>query len=231
MWRSRGFALAVLALVGSVARAGATTLQLAAGADTFVNSEDPTINFGSSTFADVGVLGPPKFDVERTLLSFDLSSVSTDAPIVRAGLRFLITNAMPDPPSFSATVLRLATGFDENTVTWDTQPASLPAPSVAALIDAPIGSAMEIDVTALVLAQRAGATPNALPLIIAKTDESPVMSDMFFDLATKEANPPQPAVLVIEILSPAPALSPALLPLVLIVLAAIGALALRRSRA
>ncbi|MDX2169431.1 MAG: DNRLRE domain-containing protein, partial [Deltaproteobacteria bacterium] len=224
-------AVIAAALLGSVAAAGATTLQLAAVGDTFVNSEDPTINFGASSFAEVGVLGPPKFDVERALLSFDLSSVPDGAPIARVVLRFLVSDAAPDPPNFSATVLRLASGFDENTVTWDTQPASLPVPAATAVVDAPIGSLMEIDVTGLVRAQRAAAAPEALWLVIAKTDESPVASDTFFDLATKEADPPRPAVLVVELLNPAPAVSGGLLPLVLVVLAATGALALRRRAA
>jgi hypothetical protein len=227
MWPDRVVCLA-LVLLGNVAAADAATLQLAAIADTFVNDEEPTMNFGALSFAEVGVLGLPKSDIERALLSFDLSGIPSGTVFASARLRLLITDAFPDPPGFSATVALLATGFDESTVTWDTQPASLPAPTATASIDAPIGGTMEIDVTALIRAQLAGANPDAVSLRIAKTDESAGVDGMFFDLATKEAMPPQPAVLVIEFSRPAPALSAGGLPLVLVVLAAVAALALRR---
>ncbi len=231
MWRSLLAAAAAIAWLGRVASADAATLQLDAVADTFVNSDSPTMNFGNFTFAEVGTLGPPKFAVERALLSFDLSTIPNGTPITRARLQFVITGAVPDPPNFSATVARLASGFDENTVTWDTQPAIVPAPIATALITAPVASTMEIDVTQLIQAQLASAAPDAVSLRIAKTDEGFSLDDLYFDLATKEAMPAQPAVLLIDVSATmAPALAPPLVALSLVVLAAIGTLALRRRR-
>jgi len=152
---SRRFS-ALLAAVTVVSSVAATQAQkLSAVADTFVDSDQPTMNFGADSFAEVGVLGFPKDAVERALLTFDLSSLPAGTPINRARLRFVLTDAEPDPPEFAVTVLRLAGGFDENTVTWDTQPPALPAPSAMALIGETIGEVVDIDVTDLVRAQRA----------------------------------------------------------------------------
>jgi hypothetical protein len=221
--------LAAVLLVASAACVRAQTLN--AVADTFVDDHQPTMNFGADSFAEVGVLGFPKSAVERALLTFDLSSIPPGTPINLARLRFVITDASPDPPNFAVTVLRLAGGFDENTVTWDTQPTALPSPSAVAVITQSIGDVVVIDVTDIVRAQRAAPLPNSLSLRIAASDETPAFDARFFDLATKEANPPQPAMLLLDIAAGAPALHGLAVPLALTALALVGGLALRRRRA
>lgn len=225
---SRRFLLLAAALLLSALPRPVAALTLDAVADTFVNSDQTTMNFGNFTFAEVGVFGPPKFDIDRALLTFDLTTVPA-GPVGRARLQFFLSGADPDPPNFSVTISRLASDFDENTVTWATQPAPLPVPSVMAIVGQPIGSVVTIDITELVRAQRAGAMPNTISLLIAASDESPTLVTHFFDLATKEADPPQPALLIIDnAASAAPALSGIAWALALALLAATGFLALRR---
>lgn len=217
---------AVVALLGGGA-GSAAAVTLPATADTFVSSDSPMSNFGNFSFVEVGVFGLPKIAIVRGLLTFDLTAVP--AGVGRARLQFVLTDAAPDPPNFSVTVTRLATGFGENTVTWDTQPADVPAPSAITVVTQPIGGVVSIDVTALVQAQRLSAMPNTISLRIAATNEAPSLFDArFFDFATKEADPPQPAVLLIDAANGVPAVSGVAWMLALSALAAVAGIALRR---
>lgn len=217
-----------VALLGAVAGpAAAQTLD--AVADTFVNSDSPTMNFGGLSFAEVGVLGLPKNAVERALLAFDLSGIPAGTPIARARLRVVLTDAAPDPPDFAATVALLASGFDESTVTWDTQPAVLPAPTAMAVVTEAIGDVLTLDVTQLVRAQRAGAMPGSIALRLAASDETPAFLDRYLDFASRESGA-APMLLIDGEAHPAPAMSGATWALALLALAAVGAAALAKRR-
>lgn len=223
-------AAAAVALLWVVAGPAAAQ-SLDATADTFVNSDSATMNFGGLSFAEVGVLGLPKNAVERALLTFDLSGIPAATPIARARLRVVLTAADPDPPNFAVTVALLASGFDEATVTWNTQPAVLPTPTTMAVVTAAVGGELTIDVTELVRAQRAGATPNGISLRIAPSDETPAFLGRYFDFATREATSQPPPMLLIDIAAnPAPTITGAAWALALAALAAVGAAALGRRR-
>jgi len=221
-----------LALAAAVALLGggpgsAAALTLEATADTFVSDDSPMSNFGSFSFVEVGVIGLPKAAIVRGLLTFDLSAVPPG--IGTARLQFVLTDAVPDPPNLSVTVTRLATDFGEHTVTWDTQPADLPAPSAIAVVTQPIGGVATIDVTALVQAQRLGAMPNTLSLRIAATDEMPgSFESHYFDFATREADPPQAARLLIDAAQGVPAVSGGAWLAALLGLTAVAAATLKR---
>jgi hypothetical protein len=221
-------AIAALSLLCGGA-GSAAALTLAATADTFVSDDSPMSNFGNFSFVEVGVFGLPKAAIVRGLLTFDLTALAP-GPVGRARLQFVLTDANPDPPNFSITVTRLATGFGENTVTWDTQPADVAAPSAITVVTQAIGSVVTIDITALVQAQRLSAMPDSLSLRIAATEETPFdpFDERFFDFATKEADPPQPALLLIDAVTAAPTMSGLAWLLLLPALTAVGALGLRR---
>ena len=122
------------------------------------------------------------------------------------------------------------TGFDENTVTWDTQPADVPIPSAMTVVTQSIGSVVTVDVTALVQAQRLSGMPNSISLRVVPSFETPGFFDeLSIDFATKEADPPQPALLLIDVANAAPTVSGAAWLLALTALAAVGAAALRRT--
>lgn len=230
MSRRLAAASAAVTLLGIAAAAGAA-VTLEATADTFVDSEMATVNFGGFSIAEVGVGGGPKFPIDRTLLAFDLGAIPAGAEIRGARLRVLLSGGAPDPPELPVTVALVDGGFDEATVTWNTQPAVLPSPIATTVVGDAIGSVATIDVSELVRAQRAGPMPDALSLRIAASDESTMASGRFIDIATRNADPPRPALLVIDVPERAvPALSGGARILVLAALATLGVLALRRRR-
>lgn len=170
MWRRRVallFALAALALSPRLAAA-----QIRASADTYVDSKDDDVNFGSSTTSFVGraLLGMSP-QVDRGLLAFDISALPPlgDRGVV---LRLFIESTTSDPLDLPLIVQRLDMSFDEMTVTWNTQPGVIPDPSAEALMSTLEGDWFEIDVTALVAAARAGGDPDNLYLRIAAVDET-----------------------------------------------------------
>ncbi len=229
MWRKGMQWLSAACLLAAVAARPAAAQGFGAVGDTFVSSANAAMNFGAFTYAEVGLHGLPKNDVDRALLRFDLSTLPADASIERAVLRLFINLTSSDPLGLSTTVFSLATGFDENTVTWNTQPAVAPGPTATAVMNTMAGDVFEIDITALVLAQRQANPGGEIVLRIAATDESIGPGVIFFDFRTKEFEAgDQRAQLVITRASPAPLLSGWSLLAGLAAIAAIGSIALRR---
>ena len=227
MWRDLTRSLAVVALL-AVVTAPATAQTFGAVADTFVDSDLDTMNFGDFTFAEAGV----QFDkgaVQRALLAFDLSSLPSGAPIESARLLLTISFTNEDPLNLPITVASLAAPFDEGTVTWQTQPAVAPGPTAMGIMSTPAGEVFSIDVTALVVAQRAGMNPDDILLRIAATNEAE-MDERFFDFRTKEFEDGSlRARLVIGLAGvPAPLLSGWMTVVVLVGLMLVGGSALLR---
>lgn len=205
MWRDRRRWLAASVLLAALAAAAPARAQtFGAVADTFVSSDDAALNFGTFTFAEVALSGPPKNDIRRALLQFDVSTLPAGAAIGRATLRLFISDTSSDPLGLDVTVSSLAASFDELTVTWNTQPAVAPGPTAMGTMNTPPGNVFEIDVTPLVRAQQ-GDNPGDVWLRIAASDESATDS-VFFDFYTKEfESGDQRAQLLIELGAPAPA--------------------------
>ncbi|MBX3023603.1 DNRLRE domain-containing protein [bacterium] len=228
MSRRLAAAGAVAALLGIATAAGAA-VTLEATADTFVDSEMATVNFAGFSIAEVGVGGAPKYPIDRALLAFDLGAIPAGTEIRGARLRILLSGGAPDPPDLPVTVALVDGGFDEATVTWNTQPAVLPSPIATAVVSETIGSVATIDVSELVRAQRAGPMPAVLSLRIAASDESTMAGGRLIEIATSDAQPPRPPLLVIDLPERAvPALSGGARMLVLAALSTLGVLALRR---
>jgi hypothetical protein len=232
MWPETRRWLSVASVVAVVLASAPLHAQtFGAVADTFVSRDEDTTNFGGFDFAEVGTGGLPKDDDTRALLQFDVSALPSNAPIRRATLRLFISATSADPLGLGVTIASLATGFDETTVTWDTQPPAAPGPTATATMNTPAGEVFAVDVSDLVRAQRAGLVPDAVVLRVAPTDEdNPV--DQSFDFRTKEfASGDQRAQLVVQLVgaATAPVLSGWALVTALALVAAVGMRRLRRA--
>lgn len=227
MWREvLTLAVAAPLLLSSAARADAQSFGTTA--DTYVDSHLNTNNFGNLTFVEVALGGLPKNTIDRGLLAFDVSVLPIAATIARARLQLVISDTSRDPLGLPITVASLASPFDENTVTWDTQPPVLPGPTATATMNSAPGETFSIDVTELVRAQRAGADPSHVLLRIAPSSEDPVPNTLLFDFVSKESTPDQRAQLIIELAATAPLLSAPMLVVVLLLIAGVGCWAMRR---
>jgi hypothetical protein len=120
-----------------------------AAADTYIASQQPNQNFGNDALFLGYNLTDGTFGAQRTLLRFDVESYVPQSSLVndaRLQLRLLFSSPSPDSPM--PTALRpLAAPWDEDTVTWNTEPDWSPVEANAA-----VGSAIawyEWDVTNL----------------------------------------------------------------------------------
>ncbi len=120
--------------------AGAATLTFAPVADSYVQSDPPTTNFGSSTqvVADASPL-------RRTLLKFVVSGVNGRA-VQSVKLRLACVDGSPLGGSFH----RVAdSSWGETTVNWNNQPAA-ETTALASLGRVSAGTTYEVDLTGLV---------------------------------------------------------------------------------
>lgn len=118
----------------------ASILTFTPAADTYVQSDTPTTNYGSSTQFVVD-----NSPVRNTLLKFNVSGVGTKT-VLNARLRLYCV----DGSSIGGIFYRVAnTTWSENTVNWNTAPTA-DASSVATLGAVSAGNWYEVDVTSLV---------------------------------------------------------------------------------
>jgi hypothetical protein len=111
----------------------------ALAADTYVNTESPTKNYGAST---VLKLHSPTAEY-RPLVRFTLSGLSAAPRSVR--LRLYVTDGSTNGGAW----YRVADAWDESTVVWSTAPAVGGAP-VASVGSVTTGTWVEVDLTAAV---------------------------------------------------------------------------------
>ena len=92
------------------------------GKDAEVDNLNPTVNYGYSIYLDAGT---DNNDILRSYLQFDLSSVPPDAVILDAnlGLYFKGIYIIPYLPT-QLGLYEVTESWEENTITWDNQPAS-----------------------------------------------------------------------------------------------------------
>ncbi|GEM_PF-4882408 len=99
------------------------TVELAAVADAYVSSEDPTKNYGTETFLVAGRTG---FTTTHTYIRFDLSSLPAGATIVSAELLLnveLVGSGAGGPPNpFDFYVCRAGGDWQESSITWNNAP-------------------------------------------------------------------------------------------------------------
>ena len=101
-----------------------TVIELPAVADSYIASARPDQNFGAdSLFIGYNVFGD-NFGAQRLLLRFDIAgTLPATAVINRAQLRLRLAFASPSSDAPMGTVLRrLASGWSEAGVTWNSQP-------------------------------------------------------------------------------------------------------------
>lgn len=113
-----------------VSASGTLTLQPGAeGKDSYVFGMYPDQNFSNSTELRVADCGPPP--CARSLLQFNLSTIPSDVTIISATLELYYYSwfSISDTSS-TLPVSRINSSWDENTVTWNNQPA---------ISDTPIG--------------------------------------------------------------------------------------------
>ncbi|MFO7678570.1 MAG: DNRLRE domain-containing protein [Chloroflexota bacterium] len=128
-----------------------TVVGIPANADTYLASGRPNENFGSDAlFLGYNLAGSQNFGAQRMLLRFDVdSSIPTGAIINSATLRLYLSFSSPANDTAMGTVLRrLASPWNEHTVTWNTEPVWTDVDDTVF-----IGSALtwyEWDMTALV---------------------------------------------------------------------------------
>ncbi len=120
--------------------AGASTLSFAPVADSYVQSDAPSTNFGSSVqvVADASPL-------RRTLLKFNVTGVNGRS-VQSVKLRLTCVDGSPAGGSVHRVP---ASSWDETTVTWNNQPAADPA-TLASLGRVSAGTTYEVDLTGLV---------------------------------------------------------------------------------
>lgn len=102
-----------------------TIIQIPAEADAYLASERPNQNFGSGAlFLGYNLSGEDNFGAERILLRFDVAgNLPDDAVINDAYIRLYLNFSSPeDDVPMGAVLRRLASPWDEDTVTWNSEP-------------------------------------------------------------------------------------------------------------
>lgn len=138
-----------------------TIIALPATADAYIASERPFQNFGSdSLFLGYNLVGSDNFGAQRILLRFDVNTfVPDDAVIHSATLRLHVSLSVPDDDVPMGTAMRrVASPWNEETVTWQTEPAWT---DIDATADVPSSLAwVDWDITSEVDAWVNGSVPN-----------------------------------------------------------------------
>ena len=102
-----------------------TIIQLPAVADTYLASERPFQNFGSSSlFLGYNLAGADNYGAERIVVRFDIDSTIPDNAVINsATLRLRLSFSSPTNDDPMGTVLRrVASHWQESTVTWNSEP-------------------------------------------------------------------------------------------------------------
>lgn len=110
-----------------------TIIQLPVTADAYIASERPTQNFGSdSLFLGYNLVGENHYGAERLLVHFDTSAIPESATVLQAYFRLRLSLSDPVNDEPMGTVLRrLASPWDEYSVTWNSEPTWTPIDDVA----------------------------------------------------------------------------------------------------
>jgi hypothetical protein len=90
------------------------------GKDVYVMDIFPSDNFGDSTFLSIGVFTVP---FARSYLQFDLSPIPPEAVILDANMG-LYYDSSYDLSSLPIGLYEVTESWEEDTITWDSQPAS-----------------------------------------------------------------------------------------------------------
>lgn len=98
-----------------------TVVEIPADADSYIASKKPNENFGNAALYVGYHLND--FGAERSLLHFDVSGIPENATILEASMRLYLSFAtQSDTDDMRIIARRLESAWDENFVTWDTEP-------------------------------------------------------------------------------------------------------------
>ena len=118
--------------------------------DTSIKEYMPNTNYGSSYLVvrnKYGGGGNPGYE-DDVLIKFDISEISADALITSATLKlYYYTWGQNNPSSRALTLYRIASDWDEDTVTWDTRPTYASEVTSSAIVPSYPGVWMEWNVT------------------------------------------------------------------------------------
>ena len=128
---------------GIVERADAATktVTFAPVADAYVDASTPDTNDGAAT--QLKADGGP---VKISYLRFDVSGLPSGSTVTSAKLRLYVSNETPDGPG----VRNINTGWEENTVTWNTRPSIDETAIVSDLGAITLGRWVEMNVTPMI---------------------------------------------------------------------------------
>lgn len=110
-----------------------TIIEIPAIADTYIASEFPNQNFGDDgLYLGYNLSSQDPFGAERILIKFDVeNNIPLGATINSAVIRLRLTFSSPPIDDPMGTVLRrLASPWNEDTVTWNTEPSWTPIDDV-----------------------------------------------------------------------------------------------------
>lgn len=119
-------------------------------------------NFGSINELFIGKFVLPN-DAYRSFVKFNISSLPAGTTITSAVLQLFVNRKDRSDGSLSpqiTTIYRNLNDFNQNIVTWDTQPDIAPTGIFADVADADVGTYISFDITTLATSWYTGAVPN-----------------------------------------------------------------------
>ena len=101
------------------------TLTPSSGQDAYFKSSTPTLNQGN--YPDIAAMVPNNGNVVRSVFEFDMTSIPTSSTIIDARLSLYfsptsINGTHAGNGANHSTLYRITDAWNQNTVTWDTQP-------------------------------------------------------------------------------------------------------------
>ena len=101
----------------------ATVIEVPPAADAYLASGHPDQNFGGGALF-LGYDLDDGFNAQRIILRFDLGGIPSDAVVDDARLRMYLIYGSPSNDAAMGTIVRrLASAWDEYSVTWNTEPS------------------------------------------------------------------------------------------------------------
>ncbi|MCY6353851.1 DNRLRE domain-containing protein [Clostridium sp. ZS2-4] len=134
-------------------------LTLSTVQDAYISQLFPDMNFGHDSMLFCGKLTTGA-SIYRDLIKFDISSIPDIATIESATLKLYITQNNVPSLVKPTKVYNLLSSFNENTITYTTQPAFDPTPAASLDIVSQINAYLEWDITSLVRDWHIGNIPN-----------------------------------------------------------------------
>ncbi|MFZ7130906.1 MAG: DNRLRE domain-containing protein [Eubacteriales bacterium] len=135
-----------------------STVTIVANEDAYVLLSQPNTNFGSNPYLYIGRGANASF-IYRSYLYFNLSNIPVSSTINSATLNLYLIDK-PVPGDLEVSIYRTLNTFNENSVTYNNQPAIAPTGIMATIGDMDLHSYIQIDITTLVQGWLTGSISN-----------------------------------------------------------------------